>query len=137
MVDAPSNTEPPADLKGAGLKEWNRLLQQLIDIGILKESDMSLFTEYCYCLSDLERWKRSAARETTENQMHMGHMKQIHNLRNDLMVYQRMLCLTPVSRSLIKLPKPKQQTDEKKALKAQRYIKGLAVIDGGKPNRAG
>lgn len=53
----PSRPEPPKDLKGDALVEWNRVVPELDELGILSVLDRAVLARYCLAWS---QWRQLA-----------------------------------------------------------------------------
>ena len=98
----PSTLSPPPTLKGAGLREWLRLVGSLSTAGVLTDGDMSLFEDFCRALSDLRRCEAKAARLGLERAIATGVQGTAIKLRAQVTQLRAHLGLTPSSRSGIR-----------------------------------
>lgn len=103
----PKVTDPPAGLRGRGLVEWKRLVEPLIDAGVLRDADMVTFELYCRTLSDLEGYERLTSRNR-ELALAKGYAGMVVKLRNQAKQLAAELGLTPSSRSGVKAVEKKQ-----------------------------
>ena len=53
----------PADMTGDARAEWDRLAPQLVDLGLLRETDLAAFAAYCYAWADFLFWTREIERD--------------------------------------------------------------------------
>jgi P27 family predicted phage terminase small subunit len=117
---------PPATLKGEGLKEWKRLSFKMIEQGVLTEGDWAVFLQYC----DAIQRRFDIGKE--QNKEKIG-SEEWHKLdrawdRVDKQLTKAIteLGLSPVTRSKVALRK------EKATKPSDKFKRGLSVIDGGK-----
>jgi P27 family predicted phage terminase small subunit len=121
-LPAPASLEPPDGLDGAGLVEWTRLAPALRDSGVLLESDLVAFEDYCRCLTLLRQYEAKAKKAGPELAIAKGYAGMAFKLRGQLDKLRAGLGLTPASRSGVKA-KPKQ--DDKKDNPAARYLRAI------------
>ena len=53
----------PADMTGDARAEWDRLAPQLVDLGLLRETDLAAFASYCYAWAEFIFWEREVERD--------------------------------------------------------------------------
>lgn len=107
MLAAPAVTDPPAGLRGRGLVEWKRLVQELVDAGVLRNADMVTFELYCRTLTDLEGYERLTSKNR-ELALAKGYAGMVVKLRTQAKQLAAELGLTPSSRAGVKAIEKKQ-----------------------------
>lgn len=105
-----SSKRRPADLKGVGRREWDRLIVTLIDRGVLTEADLTAFADYCYALSDLRRYEQLARRVGAEKAILKGFANMCVKLRGQTNQLRAHLGLTPTSRASVRATKGRRST---------------------------
>lgn len=109
-IAAPKSMQPPSGLHGAGLREWTRLAQLLVDAGVLRATDLAAFEDYCRALSDLRRYEAKAARAGLELSIAKGFASQVLKLRGQVAQLRNAIGLTPTSRTGVKATPPSKST---------------------------
>lgn len=94
--------DPPADLKGEGLAEWQRLMPILQEAGVLTDGDRGLFERYCRVLTTLRRVEAAAQRASLEVALAKGYLGQLNKLTTQFRQLAAELGLTPSSRGGVK-----------------------------------
>jgi P27 family predicted phage terminase small subunit len=110
------------------LKEWQRIGGMLKDSGILRQTDLVVFEDYCRTLTDLRTYECTANAAGAEERIEKGFLGAVVKLRAQLNQLRRELGLSPSSRSALRLAtKPENAGDEK----VNRYLRALP---GGQTN---
>jgi P27 family predicted phage terminase small subunit len=107
VLSAPSRLDPPSDLKGRGLGTWLRLVRELVEKGVLRDSDMETFATYCRRLTLLERVERLAD-QGVDLAIAKGYANLTHKLTEQVRKLAAELGLTPSSRAGVKAIEPKK-----------------------------
>jgi P27 family predicted phage terminase small subunit len=108
-IPAATNLAVPSSLQGAGRIEWRRLAPILSQTGVLAESDVVAFENYCRALSDLRRYELKAKRVGMELAIAKGYAGMVLKIRAQVSQLAAQLGLTPSSRSQVRAhstPKP-------------------------------
>jgi phage terminase small subunit len=90
-LPAPESLEAPEGLSGAGLKEWQRIGGVLRDSGIMRQTDLVLFEDYCRTLTDLRTYERVANAAGAEDRIEKGFLGAVVKLRGQLNQLRREL----------------------------------------------
>lgn len=121
----PDGTEAPAGLTGAGLAEWERLVNVLIASGVLTVGDLRAFERYCRTVTDLATFEAQALAAGPELAIAKGYQGMVVKLRAQASQLAQQCGLTPSSRQTVKAAK----SSAPKADPASRY---LSALPGGK-----
>lgn len=110
--EPPAAVNPPGDLKGAGLVEWQLQIGHLVSSGVLTAVDMSGFLTYCRLLSEEEMVQKEVAKDKRVSDLHLRNY--LLKVRAQANQYRGQYGLTPSSRSGVKAKKPKDLADERR-----------------------
>lgn len=105
----------PEDLGDAGRTEWERICPMLIEYGVLRKADLTVFHKYCQVLDDCylqERLLKAAEKaliffDDEEVGRILSVQRTLNSVRVLLRHYAQELGLTPASRAGIKAKYPK------------------------------
>lgn len=100
-----SETDPPADMDGRALVEWNHLASTLVNSGVLTMVDRSCFETYCRLVQDEEEYQKLVAKGR-EDAHKLGYASFLLKIRAQKKQYAAELGLTPSSRTGVKVKKP-------------------------------
>jgi P27 family predicted phage terminase small subunit len=125
----------PADLTGAGRDEWERIAPMLIEFGVIRKADISVFYSYCRVVMDVQRFEKAVDRIFAlheKDKKNISHFKLLMynqnmciKLRTQQRHYMQELGLTPASRAAVKAIRPHGKKDAKQR-----------ESQGSQPNRA-
>lgn len=101
-MPAPASIAPPKGLSGPGLREWTAQITLLTQRGVLTESDLTGFQDYCLALTDLRSYETKAKRAGLELAIAKGYFGAVIKLRAQVNQLRQQCGLTPSSRSTIK-----------------------------------
>jgi phage terminase small subunit len=62
VLSAPSEFDPPKDLKGAGRAYWVANIRELVEKGVLRDADMPTFEARCRALTQVAVLQRQVAK---------------------------------------------------------------------------
>jgi P27 family predicted phage terminase small subunit len=117
----PSSLAAPIGLDGAGKKEWDRQVALLSDRGVLTDSDLVAFEDYCRALSELRRFEVKARKAGPELAIAKGYQGVVIKLRAQVNQLRQQCGLTPSSRSGVKASRKSSGP----ANPAERYLRAL------------
>jgi hypothetical protein len=92
---------PPEELKGAGLKFWERHAKVMADAGMLKETDMGSFIDLAFTVREMELYRMELAPEKLSLTEKLLISRQLNSLRKHFLSLSVELCMTSVSRSRV------------------------------------
>lgn len=121
---APAPREVPKRLTGRAKVEWVRLVDELVDKGVLTVADLYSFERYCVLVGLVEKYEALIQKAGPEEAHRLGYSGYLLKLETQRRSEGTQLGLTPSSRSTIKAVKP-IKADPAKA-KRDRFF-------GGKP----
>ena len=122
-IPVPARLKPPKGLKLRARVEWRRLADMLVERGVLKESDLHAFAQYCTMVAEIEEFETLINATTVEEAVAGGYVRALHSLRAQCGRQEARLGLDPSSRSGIKaVGVPKR--DEAQTKRARFFGKG-------------
>ena len=95
--------DPPAGLRGAGLREWERIAPILQEAEVLRATDLNVLEDYCRALSDLRTFEAKAKRVSAERSIAKGFANAVLRLRAQVNQLRRELGLSPTSSAGLKI----------------------------------
>lgn len=113
----PASKAVPAGMTGKAKAEWLRLVDELVDSGVLTIGDLDAFEEYCYLVADVQRYRRLIRKVGDEQATALGYANYFNKLRTQKRQQAAHLGLTSTSRSGVKPAKvtPKDDAATKRA----------------------
>lgn len=108
----PTAVQPPGNLKGAGLVEWEAQVVRLVNAGVLTAADMSGFLTYCRLLTEEQTVEKQVALDARVSDLHLRNY--LLKVRAQANQYRVQYGLTPSSRSGVKAKKPVDPADERR-----------------------
>lgn len=118
---APGARKVPKGLTGRAKVEWNRLIGELLDKGLLTVGDLHAFERYCVLVGRLEEYETLVSSVGVEESHAKGYANYLLKLETQCRQAAAHLGLTPSSRSGVKAAKviaPKSAAETKR----QRYF---------------
>jgi hypothetical protein len=89
--------KPPKRLKGAGLKEWMRLIVIGVERGIIHSGNITMFTRYCMVTMDLVKIENVSAKMAIESAASLGLLREASRLTQQQRQLARDLRITELA----------------------------------------
>lgn len=106
-----ANTAPPKGLKGKARAEWVRLVDELVDKGLLSVAELEAFRAYCELVAEVDEYQRLIRRVGREDAHRLGYVGHLLKARTQLRQFMLALGLTPTTRSGVRAIKTAQTSD--------------------------
>lgn len=122
----------PADIKGEGQREWERLMPLLVAFGTLRKTDWRTFRNYCRTVWDIEVFEadlKKIPRTLLYLKPRMYYQNMLIKLRTQARNYGHDLGLDPASRSAIKATRPKGKNGTQKPAEGHGAAKTTNIRD--------